>query len=78
MNVTPLRPTEPYINPELVAMVEYLLTRVKAGVTIGLAVVEHQIGDVVVVETDNNPDSYYQITAGTAKLANMLANDGWS
>ena len=70
--VTHPRAIEPLIDPELVALVEHLLVRVKAGVTIGLGMVEHQLGDDVVVEVCG-PSSYHHLNSGAARLSHLLA-----
>lgn len=67
-----LHPDGPIVDPLLVEIVQNLLTRVQAGVTLGLAVVEHQIGDVVVSEICGD-NSYHQINSGAARLAHQLA-----
>jgi len=70
--VTHPRALEPLIDPELVALVEHLLVRVKGGVTIGLSLVEHQVGDVVVIATEGTT-SYHYLNSGAARLSRWLA-----
>jgi hypothetical protein len=70
--VIPFQVVEPGINPELIAIVEHLAKRVRAGVTIGLAVIEHQLGDDVVIEACG-AGSYHELNSGAARLAHLLA-----
>ena len=65
-------PDDPMINPEILAIAQHLLIRVQAGVTVGLAVVEHQLGDDVVIEVCG-AGSDHQLNSGSARLAHLLA-----
>lgn len=60
-------------QPELIDMAEALLRRVRDGLVIGLALVEHREGDEVAIQT-YGPASYHQLNSGAARLAHMLAS----
>ena len=75
--IVALHPTEPIIDPELVALAEQLLERVRAGITIGLGIVEHQVGDVVAVEVRGGA-SYHHLNSGTTRLSHLINKTGWA
>ena len=74
--VTHPRAIEPLIDPELVTLVEHLLMRVKTGITFGLGIVEHQVGDVVAVAVRGGA-SYHHLNSGTTRLSHLINDIGW-
>ena len=74
--IVTLHPTEPVIDPEMVTIAEHLLMRVKAGVTIGLGIVEHQLGDVVSIELRGG-GSYHHLNSGSTRLSHLINAMGW-
>lgn len=65
--------TKPAIDSELVGMIEGLLERARAGTVLGLALVEHQVGDGVRYEV-SACFNYHYINSGVARLASFLAS----
>jgi len=59
-------------DPELLAMIEELLVRARDGHVMGIAIVEHQRGDAVVVQV-SRAGNYHYVHSGAARLAHMLA-----
>ena len=57
---------------DMIAMIEQLLHRARAGLVHGIAVVEHQHGDAVAIQV-SQCGNYHYINSGAARLAYWLA-----
>lgn len=62
----------PEVDAELLDMLEELLARVRNGFVMGLAIVEHQRGDAVVIQV-SAASNYHYVNSGAARLAHFLA-----
>jgi len=59
-------------DADLLAMLEELVGRVRDGSVMGLAIVEHQRGDAVVIQV-SSAANYHFVNSGAARLAHFLA-----